>query len=137
MLALLALGRHDGYRTWKAFDWEAMVRLHANGYITDPVGNAKSELFTEDDARKSQRLLLAQQHMRTEERMRGLHIADFLARGRIFWDENEDGRLPMLVIDGREISWEEFGRMVRSFEGWQFKLPLPQATDYINDQNRR
>jgi hypothetical protein len=24
VLALLALGRHDGYRTWKSFDWEAM-----------------------------------------------------------------------------------------------------------------
>jgi hypothetical protein len=32
VLALLALGKHEGYRTWKAFDWEAMGRLHAKGY---------------------------------------------------------------------------------------------------------
>lgn len=57
VLALLALGRHDGYRAWKSFDWESMARLHAKGYITDPVGKAKSVLFTEDGARESQRLL--------------------------------------------------------------------------------
>jgi hypothetical protein len=57
VLALLALGRHDGYRTWKAFDWESMQRLHEKGYITDPVGKAKSVLFTEDGSRESERLL--------------------------------------------------------------------------------
>jgi Domain of unknown function (DUF6429) len=57
VLALLALGRHDGYRTWKSFDWESMARLHEKGYITDPVGKAKSVIFTEDGARESQRLL--------------------------------------------------------------------------------
>lgn len=57
VLALLALGRHDGYRAWKSFDWESMQRLYERGYITDPVGKAKSVLFTEDGARESQRLL--------------------------------------------------------------------------------
>ena len=59
VLALLALGRHDGYRAWKSFDWESMGRLHEKGYITDPVGKAKSVIFTEDGARESQRLLHA------------------------------------------------------------------------------
>ena len=27
-LALLTLGRHDEYRAWKGFDWDAMERLH-------------------------------------------------------------------------------------------------------------
>jgi hypothetical protein len=57
VLALLALGRHEGYRTWKAFDWEVMGRLHQKGYISDPVGKVKSVLFTEDGARESERLL--------------------------------------------------------------------------------
>lgn len=59
VLALLALGRHDGYRTWKSFDWDSMGRLHEKGYITDPVGKAKSVLFTEGGARESERLLQA------------------------------------------------------------------------------
>jgi hypothetical protein len=59
VLALLALGKHEGYQTWKAFDWEVMGRLHEKGYISDPVGKAKSVLFTEEGARESERLLLA------------------------------------------------------------------------------
>jgi hypothetical protein len=58
-LALLALGRHEGYRVWKSFDWEVMGRLHAKGYIADPVSKAKSVVLTEDGARESERLLQA------------------------------------------------------------------------------
>jgi Domain of unknown function (DUF6429) len=57
VLALLSLGRHEGYRAWKSFDWEALARLHEKGYITDPVGKAKSVLFAEEGARESERLL--------------------------------------------------------------------------------
>ena len=32
--------------------------------------------------------------------------------------------MPLLVIDGREITWEEFGRMLMAFEGWQFKTDV-------------
>jgi hypothetical protein len=56
VLALLILGRHEGDRTWKAFDWEVMGRLHQKGYISDPVGKAKSVQFTEEGLRESQRL---------------------------------------------------------------------------------
>ena len=42
VLALLRLTLHDGRRAWKGFDWDAMDRLHRNGWITDPVGKAKS-----------------------------------------------------------------------------------------------
>lgn len=57
VLALLALGRHEGYRAWKSFDWDALGRLNRKGYISDPVGKAKSVLFTEEGARESERLL--------------------------------------------------------------------------------
>ncbi len=57
VLALLALGRHEGNRAWRAFDWESMGRLCAKGHITDPVSKAKSVLFTDEGARESQRLL--------------------------------------------------------------------------------
>jgi Domain of unknown function (DUF6429) len=54
VLALLLLGRHEGYRTWKSFDWDALGRLHQKGYITDPMGKAKSVLFTEEGLRESE-----------------------------------------------------------------------------------
>ena len=43
----------------------------------------------------------------------------------------EDGRLPMLVIDGKEISWEQFGRMVMGFEGWQFRMEIKDRSEEI------
>lgn len=59
VLALLCLGLHDGTRAWKSFDWDAMARLHEKGYISDPVGKAKSVTFTEEGLRESERLLKA------------------------------------------------------------------------------
>jgi Domain of unknown function (DUF6429) len=57
VLALLVLGRHDGARAWKGFDWEAMNRLHEKGYITDSRGKAKSLVFTEEGFERAQLLL--------------------------------------------------------------------------------
>lgn len=54
VLALLYLGLHDGGRAWKSFDWDAMSRLHAMGYISDPVSTAKSVVFTEEGLRASE-----------------------------------------------------------------------------------
>ena len=56
VLALLFLGRHEWGRTWKSFDWAAMERLHAKGLISDPVGKAKSVVFTEKGLRQSEEL---------------------------------------------------------------------------------
>jgi hypothetical protein len=54
VLALLFLGRHDGMRTRKSFDWAAMERLHTKGLISDPVGKAKSVVFTDEGLRQSE-----------------------------------------------------------------------------------
>ena len=60
----------------------------------------------------------------------GLQIADRLAvQGRIEWDAAEDGRVPLLVVDGREITWEEFGRMMLTCEGWQFRLEIRDKSE--------
>jgi hypothetical protein len=43
----------------------------------------------------------------------------------------EDHRVPMVVIDGREITWDELGRMVAAFEGWRFKLEFRDRSEEI------
>ena len=58
-LALLMLGLHEGDRAWKSHDWAVLNRLHEKGYITNPVGQAKSVAFTEEGLRESRRLLKA------------------------------------------------------------------------------
>ncbi len=56
VLALLYLTLHDGARAWKSFDWEAMNRLHQKGYISDPIGKAKSVVLTEEGLQEAERL---------------------------------------------------------------------------------
>jgi hypothetical protein len=56
VLALLYLGLHEKNRAWKGFDWDAMNRLHEKGLISDPVGKAKSVVFTEEGLSEARRL---------------------------------------------------------------------------------
>lgn len=59
----------------------------------------------------------------------GLAFAGTVARGRFEWDAAAHTRVPLVVIDGREIAWEQFGQMLMSFEGWQFRLRLLDPSD--------
>ncbi len=41
------------------------------------------------------------------------------------------GRTPSMIIDGREFTWEEFGRMVSTLSGWQFKLKFQDLSEEV------
>lgn len=60
-----------------------------------------------------------------------LEIADKTVRGRIEWNESKDERMPVLVIDGRDVSWEELGRMLMTFEGWQFRMEIRDRSEDV------
>jgi hypothetical protein len=50
--------------------------------------------------------------------------------GRIETDPELEPDVPRIVIDGQDLSWDEFGRMLTSFEGWRFELRI---LDYIEE----
>ncbi|MES1189883.1 MAG: DUF6429 family protein [Steroidobacter sp.] len=59
VLALLSLtfhNDHDITRAWKTFDWDALNRLHARGYIHNPVGKVKSVAMTEKGVERAKEL---------------------------------------------------------------------------------
>lgn len=56
VLALMYLTLHDYYRAWKGFDWDTLDRLYQKGWIDNPVGKAKSVVFTEEGLALSERL---------------------------------------------------------------------------------
>ena len=69
-----------------------------------------------------------------EEGQGGLQIKDMEVKGTIEADMSDESdlwgsRMPMLVIDGRDVSWEEFGQMLMTFEGFQFKLEIVDKSD--------
>ena len=56
VLALLYLTVHDECRAWKGHDWDAMDRLHAKGYISNPATAAKSVVLTEEGMDRARQL---------------------------------------------------------------------------------
>jgi hypothetical protein len=59
ILALLYLtSSHDEFATkaWKGLDWEAMNRLYAKGYISDPKAKTPTVLLSEAGAKLSKEL---------------------------------------------------------------------------------
>ena len=52
-----------------------------------------------------------------------------IVRGRIALDKKTDGRLPMFVIDGRDVSWQEFGQMIVWFKGCNFKMEIHDRSE--------
>jgi Domain of unknown function (DUF6429) len=60
VLALLFLTMFDETssraRAWKGHDWDALDRLHAKGYISDPKGKAKSVVVTKEGVERSREL---------------------------------------------------------------------------------
>jgi hypothetical protein len=56
VLGLLYMTLHDGARAWKAFDWDALNRLHEKGYISNPVSKAKSVVLTDEGLKAAERL---------------------------------------------------------------------------------
>lgn len=101
-----------------------------SGYQCQVIGNPEQELLALL-AKLIERLrrLLSIRHLATEGEK--TEIAEQTVRGRIDWDESAVERIPLLVIDGREISWNDFGRMLSAFEGWQFKLEIVDRSDEI------
>ncbi|MBV6319545.1 hypothetical protein [Duganella violaceipulchra] len=61
----------------------------------------------------------------------GLSIIDQCVRGHIEWDDQTAGQQPMAIIDGRPVRWEELGKMLMTFEGWQFKLEIFDRSDEL------
>ncbi len=55
---LVTHGKKEGFaaRAWKTFDWDTMNRLHEKGYISNPVGQAKSVAMSEEGFQKAKEL---------------------------------------------------------------------------------
>jgi hypothetical protein len=107
-----------------AIDGFELHKGEPSGYQFQIVGEPEDDLLTLLGRliEKIQRGL-AVKHVKTGKH--GMQIADHrVLRAMIDWDEDEDGQVPLLIIDGREITWHDLGRMLMTFEGWQFKLEI-------------
>ena len=100
------------------------------GYKFQLIGDPEDELFALL-GKLIQRIRKGLSVKHIEDGPHGLQLVDETLRGRIEWDDDEDGRVPLMVVDGREISWEAFGQLLMSREGSQFKLEIVDPSDEV------
>jgi hypothetical protein len=104
---------------------------HPSGYRFQAIGDPEDDLMTLlGKLIEKMRRALSIKHIEDSEL--GLQIANHqIVRGLVEWDDASDGRVPLLLIDGRKITWEELGRMLMSYEGWQFKLEMHEISEEL------
>ena len=95
------------------------------GYEFAVSGDAENDLFglfTKLVERMSREL--KRKHIESGDLTRYIITKEDIVRGHITWDDDTGGEVPCLVIDGKELSWCEFGRMLMAYEGFHFKLEI-------------
>ncbi len=103
----------------------------SEGYSFRIIGDEKGDLFELFGKLVGKmRRALAQSHLEAD--AYGLQIREpGIVRGRIECDLSGGTELPMVVIDGRNVSWETFGHMITTYQGFQFKLEIRDLSDEI------
>ena len=108
---------------------------HPGGYEFSVIGDMEEELFgLFGKLFERIRRALNRKHMYWSETTRNWEIADGdLVRGKIDCDLDSPDyeRLPLIVIDGKEISGSKFGQMLMTYEGFNFKLEIFDRSDEI------
>lgn len=54
--------------------------------------------------------------------------------GRIEWDPDTDGRLPLIVTDGKAFTWEQVGRMLMTFEGFTLEARIKDTIEVVGKE---
>ncbi len=58
-----------------------------------------------------------------------ISIKENIVEGRIEWEDRYNDRTPKFIIDGQEYNLEQFGRILMSCEGWNFRLEIIEPTE--------
>lgn len=107
---------------------------HPGGYEFSILGDIEDELFgLFGKLFERLRRALSNKHIYKEETTQSWQITnDDVVRGQLHCDlDSSDERLPLIVIDGKEISWNEFGQMLMTYEGFNFKLEIFDRSEDI------
>jgi hypothetical protein len=111
---------------------DAIERLDdgKQGYEFAVLGDADEDLFDLFKILFERiRRALQQKHIEPDDITRYRITQKDTVRGYITSDMNADTKNPLLVIDGKEIRWHEFGQMLSTFEGFNFKLEIFDKTE--------
>lgn len=51
--------------------------------------------------------------------------------GRIEWDPDAEGQTPLIVIDGKAITWAELGHMLMTYEGFTLRARIDDSIEVV------
>ena len=68
------------------------------------------------------RSAIRRQYLKRSEHRGGWIMRGMKVEGRLVWRGNGPGY--DVVIDGRRLTWKEFGETLEPFEGWTFRLTI-------------
>ena len=75
------------------------------------------------------RRALSKKHIEPADLTKYIMTSQDTARGYITSGNDGPNENPLLVIDGKEIEWHEFGKMLSIYEGFNFKLEIFDKTE--------
>lgn len=110
---------------------------HPGGYEFSIIGDIDNEIFKLfGKLFERMRRALSRKHLQRSDTTNSWRISKGnVVRAKIDsnLESNDDyGHQPLIVIDGKEIKWDEFGRMLMTYEGFNFKLEIFDRSDEIH-----
>lgn len=114
------------YRVWRSPGGIAVEASEGDrsfeGYDAELVGDHEADVATlVEQVRAAIRERIARQDLELSPSGYMIMAGNELL-GRFVW--RDDGGPFGVVVDGREMSWEEFGRAMEPFEGWEFRISI-------------
>ena len=107
-----------------------IIKGGPKGYKFSVHGEAEDDLFgLFEKLVNRMRRELERRHIEASDLTRYRITNEDVVRGHITRDNDIDGAVPCLVIDGKELSWDEFGIMMMAYEGFHFKLEIFEGTE--------
>ena len=134
----LGVRRRFRFRVWRAVTGIEVELLeeHADvpddGYRFAVLGSHDADVPALVDAvvARATASLVTGPHLEPTTHRTGWQVAGDVVEGRFEWGLGRADDDPYdVIIDGRRLTWDEFGRTLASFEGWRFRLLIEDRCD--------
>jgi len=113
-----------------------LVNDRQGGYEFSVIGDPEEdlfELFTKLYERMKR--ALCKKHISWSDETNSWVISEEdIVRGQISCEEDsfDFDRTPRVIIDGKEISWDDFGQALMTYEGFNFKMQIFDRSDEMD-----
>ena len=103
---------------------DALETGREEGYEFSVIADAEQDMFV-TFRRLFERIRRELGRKHIEQAAEGYAITDAaVVRGQITSNLDAFDQIPLLIIDGKPVTWEELGRMVSPYMGFRFKLEI-------------